>query len=101
MAKLIHAERLEIDHDGDLVMYFRSIDALTQKPTGDLHGPSSPIVKVEPLVDSQGNVTSGKQVALVIRTQSGSVYVTSVNQPVATRLTRITTLDKALPGAGG
>jgi hypothetical protein len=89
MAKMVHTERVELDQDGDFVFFFRMVDSRTHKPTGKLHGPSSPIVGVEAVQDSRGAVKEEGQMPLVIRTRTGSVYMTIVPCVVADKLSRV------------
>ncbi len=89
MARLVHTERVELDADGDFVLYFRFINTRTQQPSGKVHGPSSPIVRVEPVQDVNGAVREDGQMPLVIRTRTGSVYMTIVSCAIADKLSRL------------
>lgn len=95
MARLVHTERVELDGDGDFVLYFRFINSRTQQPAGKLHGPSSPIVAVEAVQAAEGAVREAGQMPLVIRTQSGTVYMTVVSCAIADKLARLLVKGKS------
>lgn len=93
---LIRIDSIQTDEQGCLEMFFCEIDE-TGRIISGRHGPTSPLVEVEPARDAQGLVEDAcvpDQVGIRLVTESGSQYFTVMNKGIANRL-RIRVLQRS------
>lgn len=92
MVMMIHIEKIERDRDDDVVVHFRYLDSKQQQPVGELMV-SSPIQLVEFVQDATGVATDGIRTAILINTQSGSRYLSTIPRSELVRFgTALTTV---------
>jgi hypothetical protein len=87
MVMMIHIDSIERDQDNDLVIRFRLLDLRLQEPVGDSLI-SSPVQSVELVQDAKGIATDGSRTAVLIHTQSGSRYLSTIALDEVERLRR-------------
>lgn len=84
-AAFVKVSKIGKNEDGDVVMRFRKIDSTTQRAAGEPFI-SSPITSIEPVKDAYGVVAEGDNACMMIRTDSGSAYVTVMPKMAANKL---------------